>query len=107
MLKECIDFEKDFNSDCKVYDCGAKDYFGNKFYIVTNEMLNQIRFMSKDKEYKKHRKALDDKNLQHVISYKWGNVINVDNETYEKIQSIFPEYTLPYRQNLEMLSYEY
>lgn len=107
MLKECLDIEKDFNLDCKVYDCGVKDYFGNKFYIVTNELLNQIRFMSKDKDYKKHRKALDKKNLQHVITYKWGNVINVDNKTYNKIQSIFPEYTLPCKSSLEMLEYEY
>ena len=61
MLKECLDYEKDFNTDCRVYDCNVRDYFGNKFYIVYNELLNEVRFMAKNKEYNKTRKELDNR----------------------------------------------
>ena len=97
MLKECLDIEKDFNEFCKVYDIGAKDVFGKKFYIVKNE-LGYIKFYSKYSDYKKRRKILDKKKLQHVIIQKYGKVIDITQNTYNKIQKCFPDSKLPCRE---------
>ena len=102
MLKECLDFEKDFNEDCKVYDYNVRDYFGNKFYIMHNELLNEVRFMSKNKGYTKERNELDRMNLQHVIVQKWGNVIDIRKETYNQIQSFLPIAKLPCMESLNI-----
>ena len=95
MLKRCLDFENDFNEDCIVYDCNVRDYFGNKFYIIYNTTLEQVRFMNKNKEYKKERRILDEKGLQHVIKQKWGDIIDIKKETYKQIQTFFPDAKLP------------
>ena len=105
MIRECIDMENDFNSDCKVYDCNVKDYFGNKMYIVTNDALKELKFMGQYKDYYKRRKFLDNKNLKHIIIEKWGEVINIDIKTYNKISKIFFDYKMPCKQNLEILNY--
>jgi len=97
--------ENDFNRDCKVYDCNVKDYFGNKIYIITNDALKEVKLMSKYKDYYKRRKFLDDKNFKHVIINKWGEVINIDIKTYNKISKIFFDYKMPCKQNLEILNY--
>ena len=102
MIKECLDYEKDFNSDCKVYDIGVHDSFGEKFYIVKNIVLNSIRFMAKDKEFKRRRKYLDDRDLKYVIIPKWLDVINVTEETYITIQKSFPDLKLPRKELLQI-----
>lgn len=102
MKKRCMNYEKDFNTDCKVYDCNVRDYFGNKFYIVHNETLNSIRFMSKNKEYKKDRNHFDKMNLKHVIVLKWLNVIDVRIETYNQIQTFFSGVNLPCKEFLNI-----
>ena len=102
MIKECLDYEKDFNSDRKVYDIGVHDSFDEKFYIVKNIVLNSIRFMAKDKEFKRSRKYLDDRDLKYVIIPKWLDVINVTEETYKTIQNNFPDSKLPCRELLQI-----
>ena len=102
MLKECLDYEKDFNTDCRVYDCNVRDYFGNKFYIVYNELLNEVRFMAKNKEYNKTRKELDNRKLKHVIVSKWLEVIDIRKETYKQIETFIPYAKLPYKNNLNI-----
>ena len=102
MLRECLDIEKDFNSNCKVYDLGVKDIFNKKFYVIQNE-LGYIRFYSKCSDYKKRRKALDDKDLQHVIIQKYGEVIDLTKQTYDKIQKVFPNCKLPCKELMNIV----
>ena len=56
------------------------------------------------KDYYKRRKFLDNKNLKHIIINKWGEVINIDIKTYNKISKIFLDYKMPCKQNLEILN---
>ena len=102
MMNRHLDIEKDFNENCKVYDIGVKDYFGNKFYIVHNELLNNIRFYSKNKDYNKRRKELDKRNLQYVIIQKYGEVIDITEQTYNKIQEYFQNIKLPCKELLNI-----
>jgi hypothetical protein len=95
MMNRCLDIEKDFSEDCKVYDFNLRDYFGNKFYVVYNELFETVRFYSKDKMYNKRRKELDKKNLQHVIIQKYVEVIDIRKETYNQIQRFLPSAKLP------------
>lgn len=102
MLKECLDIEKDFNQFCKVYDLGVKDIFNKKFYVVQDE-LGYVRFYSKCSDYEKRRKELNNKNLQHVIIQKYGEVIDVTKQTYDKIQKIFLDCKLPCKELMNIV----
>ena len=94
--------QNDFNKDCVLYDCNVEDVFGHKFYVLYNEMLNQIRFVSKYSDYIKRRRLLDSKNLQHVIIQKYGEVIDISEKTYNKIQKYFPSTNFPYKEKLNI-----
>ena len=102
MMNRCLDIEKDFNEDCKVYDIDVKDYFGNKFYIVYNELSDNIRFYSKNKDYNKRRKEFDKRNLQYLIIQKYGEVIDITEQTYDKIQEYFQNIKLPCKELLNI-----
>ena len=102
MFSRCLDYEKDFDNTCEVYDCRVKDFFGEKFYIVHNTNLDIIRFVARNKTYNKERKYMDSRKLSHVIIPKWLEVIDVTEETYNNIQVIFPGSKLPYKGKLNM-----
>ena len=102
MMNRCLDIEKDFNEDCKVYDFNLRDYFGNKFYVVYNELFETVKFYSKNKTYNKRRRDLDKKNLQHITIQKYGEVIDIRKETYNQIQRFLPSAKLPCKELLNI-----
>lgn len=74
---------------------GLKDYFGNKIYVVIHESLEEIRLYSKNKNYKKNRKRLDEAGYQNVHTSEWGEVIDISKITLQKIKEQFSEYRMP------------
>lgn len=74
---------------------GMKDYFGNKIYVVIHETLEEIRLYSKNKDYKKNRKQLDDARHPNVYTPEYGEVIDISKSTLQRIKECFPEYRLP------------
>lgn len=80
--------------DMIAYD-GLKDYFGNKMYIVIHETLEEIRLYSKNKDYKKNRKKLDNSGHKNVYTPEYGEVIDISMSTLHKIKEHFPDYRLP------------
>lgn len=95
MKKRCIEIEKDFNNDCRVFDLKLKDRFNDKYYVLVNDVMESVRFIGKNPYYKRRRKKLDDMNLKHIIIPKWLEVIDIKNDDYKKIKIEFSEYKIP------------
>lgn len=101
-MKRVYQYEKDFFEECKVYDLKLKDIFGNKFYILHNELLNEIRFISKNNDYNKKRKYLNKKKLNNIIISKYSNIIDLDENTYNNIRTIFKNVRIPDKKMLNI-----
>lgn len=82
------------NGDIVAYS-GFRDYFGNKIYVVIHETLEEIRLYSKNKDYKKNRKKLDESGHTNVHTPEYGEVIDISQSTLQKIREHFPDYQLP------------
>lgn len=87
MIKRCSGIEKNFDSDCQIYDLDVQDIFGGKFYILYDTVLGYVKFIAKYKDYQKRRKALDNINCKYIIIQKYGEVIDVTEKTYNQIKT--------------------
>lgn len=82
---------KDFAKDIEVYS-GIKDSFGNVCLLLVNKDLQELRIVSKNKDYKKERKHLDSIKCGYVYTSKYGEVINISRNTMVEIMEEFPGY---------------
>lgn len=82
---------KDFAKDIEVYS-GIKDSFGNVCLLLVNKDLQELRIVSKNKDYKKERKHLDSIKCGYVYTPKYGEVINISRNTMVEIMEEFLGY---------------
>ena len=52
-MKRMYNIEKDLHEDLAVYDCNVKDFFGQKFYVMLDTIINHVTFIAKSNEYVK------------------------------------------------------
>ena len=71
---------------------GLRDYFKDAIYVVINEDLKELRLYGKNPDYKKERKSLDLRKLNHVIVPKYLQVIDITKKVSDFIESQFPDY---------------
>lgn len=69
--------------------------FDGGIYVVIHETLEEIRLYSKNKDYKKNRKKLDESGHTNVHTPEYGEVIDISQSTLQKIREHFPDYQLP------------
>ena len=81
-----------FRDGVTVYS-GLQDYFGNSMLVLVDDDMNELRTVGKLKDYKKRRRMLDEKNLRHVSTPEYGEVIDITKRTYDKIMENFPGYS--------------
>lgn len=80
------------NDDIIAYDGGFKDTFGNKFFVVVDETLQELRLYSRYKDFHKRRNSLNCMKFNYVWIPEYGIVINITETTKRKIENLFPGY---------------
>lgn len=71
---------------------GIRDAFNKPCYIVLNSALDELRIVAKNPEYKRRRKELDARGLQHVKVQEYLGVIDLKQKTADFIEKHFPGY---------------
>lgn len=71
---------------------GIRDAFNKPCYIVLNSALDELRIVAKNPEYKRRRKELDKRGLQHVKVSEYLEVIDLKQKTADFIKKHFPGY---------------
>ena len=82
---------EDFNNDVVVYS-GIRDIFGNPCLLLVNELMGELRIVSKNKDYSKEQKRLKSMGCSYVRVQKYGEVINIAKSTACNILKEFPGY---------------
>jgi len=71
---------------------GIKDAYNHNCTLVVDPDLKEYRLMGKNPDYRRKRKFLDDRRLNHISVPEYLEVIDITQQTAKFLFNTFPDY---------------
>lgn len=71
---------------------GLKDAYNHQCTLLVDEDLKEYRLIGKNPDYRRERKILDNRRLNHVATPEYLEVIDITQQTAKFLFNTFPDY---------------